>query len=156
MKISSKKFRLLAACTLGVTIPLFQFLCQRQHHLRLEKDGIIVKAVSSYRKTLGNSYVDFSFTTPLNETIHKSQKCGDKQTFDKLYSTMYVIYNPTNPKEFDTLYEFQNYSLSYSIMFLLVFYPIFLTIFVLLIFKVINGIFLFYVNNFKRNRLHTT
>src|SRR5438270_2734348 len=98
MKMSSKKLQIIIAYSLGLIISVFQFLTQRQHHLKLQNEGIIAKAASSYSEAWGSSYVDFSFKTSSGETIFKSEKCGDKQTFDKLYSTMLVIYNPKNPK----------------------------------------------------------
>jgi hypothetical protein len=152
MGFPSKRLRILIACSIGVIIPVFQFLSQRQHHLRLQKHGVITKAVSAYRQSPGSSYVDFSFNTPQGKTIQKSQKCGDKETFDRLYSIMLVIYNPSDPNEFDTFYDYENYSLRYSIFFLLIIYPIFLIIFVLIVFRVFKGLYLFYAN---RNRSPT-
>jgi hypothetical protein len=152
MVFPSKKIRILIACSIAVIVAVFQFISQRQHHLRLQNHGLITKAVSAYRKSLGSGYADFSFTTPQGKTISKSTKCGDKETFDRLYSTMFVVYNPDNPNEFDTLYDFENYSLRYSIIFLLIIYPIFLIIFVLIGFRVFKGLYVFYAN---RNRLPT-
>lgn len=156
MGFPSKRLRILVACSIGVIIPVFQFVSQRQHHLRLQKQGVITKAVSAYRQSPGSSYVDFSFNTPQGKTIQKSQKCGNKETFDRLYSTMFVIYNPNDPNEFDTLYDYENYSLRYSIIFLLIIYPVFLFIFVLVGFRVFKNFYFFYVNNKKRNGLPTS
>jgi hypothetical protein len=64
MKISSKKLRILIACCIGIIIPIFQFVLQRKHHLRLKETGVIAKTVSAYRQAWGNSYVDFSFPAP--------------------------------------------------------------------------------------------
>lgn len=149
MNPPSKSSRILFACLVGIIVPIFQFISQRQHHLRLQRQGIVAMAASSYRKSWDTGYADFSFTASDGQTIRESQKCGNEEDFKRWYSPMFVIYNPGNPNEFDTLYNYQHYSLTYSVISLLVFYPIFLFIFILLGFRIFTGLY-----GFTKNRLN--
>ena len=126
-----------------------QFALDRQEHLRFASNGRITDATSSYSKEWSGDYAHFEFITADGQHIEHSEKCGSKETFDKEYKNMKVIYNADNPKDFMNLYDFDNYSLTYRILFYFGIYLGFLTFFLYLLDRNVRGIYKFLKSGFR-------
>ncbi|MEO5562056.1 MAG: hypothetical protein ABIR18_01450 [Chitinophagaceae bacterium] len=127
----------------------FQFTLDRLEHLRLFHKGEVVSATSLYRKDWTGSYADFSFITENGQVIKHSEKCGSKETFEKQYANMWVIYNVDDPNDFSTLYDFNNYSLPTRIMFYFLIYLTFLTAFLFILERNVRGFYKFLKSTFR-------
>lgn len=79
-------------------------------------------------------YVDYKFATNNGQIISKSEKC-DKSTFETEYSSLFIIYNGTNPDEFETLAEFCRFHSTWRKLFFFLIYPVFLTFFLLILYR---------------------
>ena len=121
--------RLLFCFLIALGLVSYQYYGNRQHYLRLSRNGRFVQATSSYRQRFTVGYADFSFVTDDGQTISQSQKCGNRADFDKEYANLIVVYNADDPHEFMTMYDFGNYSHSWSLSFFFGIYLIFLTFF---------------------------
>ena len=144
---------MLIAMVIAWSIALFQYSIDREKYIRLRDNGTVVPAISSYSKDWTGDYANFYFITMEGTRIEKSQKCGSKETFDKEYANMLVIYNPKNPKEFENFYDFNNYFGRYRVFFFLFLYPFLLTMFLLMGLRVIKGLYLFYKPFLGKSRL---
>jgi len=121
-----------------------QFALDRQEHLRLADNGIIVNAISTYRKDWSGEYARFKFTTAKGQQIEHSEKCGSKKTFDEQYADLKVIYNAKNPTEFMNLYDFERYSWTYRAFFFFGVYLCFLTFFLYVLQRNLKGLYEFF------------
>jgi hypothetical protein len=143
----TKRRKLFICFCISATIVTLQFTLDRIDHLQFQNKGKIAIASSTYSKQWSGDYANFSFTTDKGQIIEHSQKCGSKNTFDKEYANMKVIYNPENPEDFQNYYDFNNYSLTYRVFFFFGIYLTFLTFFLYILDRNIRGLYKF----FKRN-----
>ena len=125
-----------------------QFNLDRQEHLRLEKNGVITNAPSTYID-MAPGYAHFSFVTTKGDTLKETKKCGGRKGFDEEYLNMKVVYNAENPKEFQTYYDFNSYSLTFRIIFFFFICLSFLTFFLFMMDRNIRGLY-----NFFKGILH--
>jgi len=151
----TKKKKIFISFCIAAVIVTSQFILDRQEHLRLEKNGVITNAPSRYIDR-APGYAHFSFVTKKGDTLKETKKCGGKKGFDEEYSNMKVVYNAQNPKEFQTYYDFNSYSLTFRIIFFFFIYLIFLTFFLLIMDRNIRGLYNFFKGSLRSHRLLTT
>ena len=113
-------------------IVFLQYQSQKSKHERLltigQKTHIIAKSYTSW----GVDYVNYYFITTEGQKIEGNRKCGND--FNR-YIGASAIYNPTNPNEYDLMFDFDNYSPSWRIIF---FFFIYLPILIFGTFRFLN------------------
>ena len=113
----TKGKKILLCSLISLCIVSLQFTLDRKRHLKFENEGEITHAESKFSKGWTGEYAHISFTASNGKKIESVKKCGSKETFDREYANMLVMYNPEKPEDFINLYEFANYSLGYRIFF---------------------------------------
>lgn len=116
---------------------------------RLKAKGIITIVNSNFQEHWDADYYYFYFVTDNGQKIEKSGKCGNKETFNKDYKNLNVIYNPSNPKEFMEYPKFQIYSTSFPVFWLIIlslFYSLSGSVIIVLGCLVISGQFKLLIN----------
>src|SRR6185436_18404623 len=94
--------RIIICFILAYSIAFLQYTIDRNKYLRLKNNGVIVPAYPTYSKKISGEYANFFFFTKDSVRIERSEKCGNKEMYDREYTDMKVIYNSKDP------YEFQN------------------------------------------------
>ena len=139
---------LVFALLISYSITLFQFWLGNSRHERLLTKGRAVSAQSSFDPS-SPGYLDLSFVTNNGDTIRHRDK-QSRAEFDAHSRHLVVIYNPAEPREFDTAYDFASYNIIWRRVFFLFLYPVFLALFLLLLYRNLRYLFGFLRAAFRR------
>lgn len=120
-------------------IVFYQYKYQNKKHEILSLNGVKTNIVSTPYTAMSVNYVHYFFITNKGLKIEKNRKCGNECN---KYVNETVIYNPSNPYEFELSNDFDNYDYSWRIIF---FFCIYLPIMIFILFGIIQ--FLYNVNN---------
>lgn len=123
MNKRARNFLLIFCPLVAWIIAYYQFRSHKQRHERLINNGQVVKAISNYNEQFWVGYAHFSFITNQGIKIEENRKCGDKESFDRKYATLAIIYNQDNPYEYESMGDFANYDLTWLNIFFYGIYP---------------------------------
>jgi hypothetical protein len=114
MKIAKNVKRIILAFTIA-TIYMASYMVQEYNvYTRLKSNGKIVKATSSYSEHLWVSYADYYFVTDEGVKISKSEKCRNREDFERNFQDLKLIYNKLNPAEFWDYEDFVGFKVTYA------------------------------------------
>jgi hypothetical protein len=112
MKISDSVVRTTLAFMIAIGLMVSYLVTKYNAHQRLQSNGKTVKAISTYSEHLWVSYADYYFVTDEGVRINHSEKCGNKNSFDKNFWDLKLIYNKSNPTEFWVYEDFVKYEIT--------------------------------------------
>jgi hypothetical protein len=107
-------------------------------HTRLSEQGIEAPLEMRYYDSNGYGNFQYSFVTNEGKKIEGDRKCGNETGF-KRFEGSSVLYNPTNPNEYEFLIDHRNYSHTYQVViFFFVAFPLMALMFFGLSFVITN------------------